>query len=272
MKVIAITNRKGGVGKSTMASHIAAGLAIKGYRVGMVDTDSQGNGGLMLGVQATDGLFNLLIEKHPLDQIAQHISRENYGSVHNTGELFLIPSADMTHRIPYALKDHESFLFLETMEAFANTFRLDYIIIDTNPSLSLFDASIYLTADGFIYVTECEHLSLDGVKKAFLQMKNFGSQRQKYLQRDTSQLLGIIPNKYRRKTVIHQENLAQLRDGFGHLVWEPVALRTLWTEASTLQKPVFVSAPKSEAAQDAIAVINRTEQELIAWHQNAETI
>ena len=41
--IIAVTNRKGGVGKSTIASHIAAGLATKGYYVGLVDTDSQGN-------------------------------------------------------------------------------------------------------------------------------------------------------------------------------------------------------------------------------------
>ena len=272
MKVIAVTNRKGGVGKSTMASHIAAGLAVKGYRVGMVDTDSQGNGGQMLGAQAADGLFNLLVEKHPLTEIVQHIPRENYDSAGGTGELFLIPSSDMTHRIPYLLQDHESFLFLETVETFGDTFNLDYIIIDTNPSLSIFDAAIYLTADGFIYVTECEHMSLDGVRKAFLQMKNFGGQRRRYLQRDTSRLLGIIPNKYRSKTVIHQENLAALRDGFGNLVWNPVALRTLWTEASTLRKPVFLTSPASLAAQDAIGIVNRAEQELVAWQTAAERI
>ena len=268
--IVTVTNRKGGVGKSTMAIHIAAGLALKGYRVGLVDTDSQGNGTLMLGMQKEDGLFYLLVEKQPLEQVARHVPIENFGAVDTPGYLMLIPSAEKTFRIPYLLEDDDGFLFLETMEHFGDTYQLDYIIIDTNPSLSLFDGSIYLASDAFIYVTECEHLSLDGIQSAYRQMQKFGAQRRKYLHRPDSRLIGIIPNKYRANTVIHEVNLKELRNVFFQMVWEPIVLRTLWTEASTLRQPVFMAFPDSLAAQEARQMINRTEQELRLWQTHAE--
>ncbi len=141
---------------------------------------------------------------------------------------------------------------------------LDFIVIDTNPSLSLFDGSIYLAADGFVYVTECETMSMQGVRQAFEQMKRFSVQRQKYLNRETK-ILGIIPNKFRQKTLIHQRNVEALRDAFGDLVWSPVALRTIWTEASNFYKPIFLAAPESAAATDAMYIVNQAEKGLLQW-------
>ncbi len=112
-KIIAVTNRKGGVGKSTMSSHLASGLAIKGYNVGLVDTDSQGHGGMMLGIRPEDGLFELLINKANLEDIVRLIPKENYTDSNTAGNLLLIPSAERTYQIPYMLQQDESFLFLE---------------------------------------------------------------------------------------------------------------------------------------------------------------
>lgn len=269
MKTIAVTNRKGGVGKSTMSSHIAVGLAYKGYNVALVDTDSQGNAGLMLGIGQEDGLFDLLIEKKPLDDVVRYVPKENYGSADVSGNLLLIPSSDRTYQIPYMLKSDESFLFLEKLEEFGANAKLDYIVIDTNPSLSLFDGSVYLAADAFVYVTECEMLSLQGVQRAFEQLKNFGKQRRRYLQRE-SKILGIIPNKFRSKTIIHQENIKKLIGAFGDLVWDPVVLRTIWTECSNIYQPVFLAAPDSAASKQAWDIVNRAEKELLEWQKTEE--
>ncbi|MEL6307901.1 MAG: ParA family protein [Chloroflexota bacterium] len=268
-KIIAVTNRKGGVGKSTMSSHIAAGLAHKGYNIGLIDTDSQGHGGMMVGMRPADSLFDLLIQKKSLEDVVRLVPRENYTTNDESGTLLLIPSAERTYQIPYMLQQDESFLFLEKMEEFAERGKLDYIIIDTNPSLSLFDGSIYLAADAFVYVTECETMSMQGVRKAFEQMKRFGAQRQKYLNRE-SRILGILPNKFRNKTLIHQRNVDALRDTFGDLVWEPVTLRTIWTEASNFFQPVFMIAPESNAAADAMRIVNSTERSLKQWQNQPE--
>lgn len=268
VKIIAVTNRKGGVGKSTMSSHIAAGLALKGYRVGLVDTDSQGHGGLMLGSRPEDGLFNLLINKNPLDDVVRLIPQENYAPSPCNGMLMLIPSAERTYQIPYMLQQDESFLFLEKMEEFAARGSLDFIVIDTNPSLSLFDGSIYMATDAFIYVTECETMSLEGVRSAFEQMQRFSQQRKKYLGRE-SRILGIIPNKFRQNTIIHQHNIDALRGAFGDLVWDPIPLRTIWTESSNFYQPVFFSAPESAAADDARRIVDLTEKALVSWQKTA---
>ncbi len=266
MKVIAVTNRKGGVGKSTMASHIAAGLASRGRRVALVDTDSQGNAGLMLRMPQEDGLFNLLISKLPLDEIVHQVPVENYTNPETAthGSLYLVPSSERTYQIPHMLKPDESFLFLEKLEEIVDATGVEVVIVDTNPSMSLFDGSVYLAADAFIYVTECEMLSMQGVRQAFEQMQRFGAQRARYLNRD-SRIMGIIPNKFRVNTIIHQENVRQLRDYFGEIVWDEVVLRTVWTEASNFFQPVFRYAPDSKAAEQAWQMVDRVEKELKQW-------
>ncbi len=267
--IIAITNRKGGVGKSTIASHLAAGLAIKGYNVGLVDTDSQGNASDMLGLAPSDGLYRLLVDKAPLHEVAVLVPKENYGDHTVTGNLALIPGHRNTYKIPHLLQSDETFLFLERLEEFQQRAQLHYTIVDTSPSLSMFDGSIYLAADAFLYVTETELLSMRGIQEAMKQLENFSAQRQRFMNK-TSRVLGIIPNKFRSKTIIHQENLKLLQEAFGQVVWNPVALRTIWTECSNYHRPVFIEAPESPAARQAWEIVNRVEAEVLAWQRTDE--
>lgn len=271
MKIIAVTNRKGGVGKSTMATHIAAGMATLGNNVALIDTDSQGHAGLMLGMPDENGLFNVLIEKQPLEQVVRLVASENYSTADHPskGNLYLLPSSDKTYKIPYELGPDESFLFLETMEQFGKDYNLDLIIIDTNPTMTMFDGAVYLAADGYIYVTECERLSLEGVQKAIEQMQRFGSSRQRYLGRD-SRVLGIIPNKLRASTFVHRHNITALAEQYPGLVWTPITLRTIWTEASNAQELVYTYAPTGQEARDTWDMVERTVKALEAW-QATET-
>lgn len=267
--IITVTNRKGGVGKSTISAHLASGLAIKGYNVALVDTDSQGHASDMLGMQPADSLFELLINKAPLEQVVKLVPKENYGTHETPGNLVLIPSHHMTHKIPYQLEAHESFLFLERLNELKEKGSIDFIIIDTPPTMSLFDGSIYLAADAFLYITEVEKLALRGLQEAVQQLQNFSRVRQQHLNK-TSRIMGIIPNKYRSRTILHQHNLKQLLDAFGELVWNPVTLRTAWADASNFSCPVFISEPKSRASRDAWDIINRVEQQVIQWQNVSE--
>jgi len=267
MKIIAVTNRKGGVGKSTMSTHIAAGLALSGLNVGIVDTDSQGHAGLMLGQADENGLYAALIEKKPMEQVARLIPQERYvpeGSQYAGGNLWLLPSSDRTYRIPYELQQDENFLFLETLEQFAEWGKLDVILIDTNPTLSLFDGAVWLAADGYIYVTECERLSIDGIQGAIEQMTRINRQRAKYLNRE-SKILGIIPNKMRPSTTVHRMNISAIAEAYPGLVWTPVTLRTAWVEAANLQEMIYRYAPAGQEARDAWAIVNKTGEALGGW-------
>lgn len=252
-KIVIVCNRKGGVGKTTWTIHIAAGLAQKGRRVGLVDTDSQGHAGLMLNMPESDGLFQVLIEKAPLEECVLSMPTGN-------GSLHLLPSSARTYKIPYMLNPDESFLFLQKMEEFAALCSLDVILVDTAPTMSLFDGAIYLAADGYIYVTEPERLSLDGVMVAVDQMQRFSAQRRQYLNRESS-ILGIIPNKV-RQTLVHRRNIEALRDHFGDLVWQPVTLRTMWAEASNLNQTIYDYAPNGPEAEDATRIVGAVENAL----------
>lgn len=278
--IITVTNRKGGVGKSTMSAHIAAGLATIGYNVALVDTDSQGHAAALLGMAEEDGLYSLLIDKVPAEQVLREVPQQQYmtgdplsegilkslerEAMPSPGRLYLVPSSAFTYRIPYLLEPTETFLFLSKMESIKTAYSLDVIIIDTSPTLSLFDGAIYLAADGVLYVTECEMLSFDGVAKAMSQMESFASQRQQYLQRD-SRVIGIIPNKMRARTRLHRHNIRLLGEAFPGKVWAPVILGTIWTEATNSRELVYTYAPSGQEAADAWAIVKRTEQEVEAW-------
>lgn len=267
VKIIAVTNRKGGVGKSTMTVHIAAGLALTGKRVAIVDTDSQGHSGLMLNMPEENGLHAALIEKRPLADVVRLVPPVQYAPPLWTplamGELFLLPSSSMTYKVPFELREHEQFLFLETLEDMAAQFQLDAILIDTNPTLSLFDGAVYMAADHYIYVTECERMSMDGIQEAIVQMQRLSRQRLRYLNRQSS-ILGVIPNKMRPSTTVHRMNIGAIAAALPGLVWQPITLRTAWVEAANMQETIFRYAPQGQESRDAWNMVNRT-LEALQW-------
>ena len=78
MLVLSIANMKGGTGKSTVATHIAAGLAIRGRKVLVLDTDPQGHAATLLGLPKDDGLYNMIVEKGNLTEIIRPVSPDVY--------------------------------------------------------------------------------------------------------------------------------------------------------------------------------------------------
>jgi chromosome partitioning protein len=263
MKVITVTNRKGGVGKSTMSVHIAAGLATRGYRVGLIDTDSQGHAGLMLNMPEENGLYNVLLGKETLESVVREVPAHHYSHLDMSaqGALYLIPSSHQTYKIPYELEQTEVFAVMKMVEAFAEIYSLDVIIIDTNPTMSLFDAHIFMATDAFIYVTECERLSFDGIQKAAAQIARLSRDRQRFLGRG-SEIIGIIPNKLKSKTSLHEYNIGQLQAAYGALVWDTIAHRITWAEATNYNVPVFVYAPTGKEAKQAWNLVKRVEEVL----------
>jgi cellulose biosynthesis protein BcsQ len=65
---------------------------------------------------------------------------------------------------------------------------------------------------------------------------------------------------FRTKTLEHSENLKQLQQQFGTMVWDPIPQRTIWAEAAAIRRPVFSFAPESQAAKDAWVMVNRVQE------------
>jgi len=260
MKIITLLNEKGGVGKTTLATHIACGLAVRGMRVLLVDADPQGHATVALGLQKEPGLYDLLVRDAPFKSVLRFIPPKAYqipGQAVN-GQLFVLPSNVETRNIANSISD--SFAVSERFHELEST--IDLVIFDTSPTPSLLHGSIYIATDGVIYPTTCEYLSFDGLVESIKHRAAADTHRSQWGLSSIS-VLGIVPTMYRTKTLEHSENLKQLQGQFGALVWEAISQRTIWAEAAAIRRPVFSFAPESQAAKDAWGLVNRV-QEAIA--------
>lgn len=221
MKTIAIINRKGGVGKSTVATHLAGALACAGSRVLLIDTDPQGNAAIMLGLRKGAGLYNLLVDSADFQDVC-HIAPSSaiapgYSTI--SGELRVLPSDEKTQVIPLLVKN--PFALAQRLDEIAEAF--DYVIIDTAPTITMFDGAVMLAADAVLYVTECEKLSLEGLQSGLRELREAIPQRQGY-QIPPIHILGIVPNKLRENTAafrIMMWNQAHLENSPIHLsMWK----------------------------------------------------
>lgn len=268
MTTIAITNRKGGVGKTTHATHIAAGLATIGYNVALVDTDSQGHIALSLNAERSDALYSILVDEMPISQGAVQIPPETFSTADHPakGNLYLVSSYDKTYKIPSELGEFGTFKFLNLTDELKRQFNLHFVIIDTSPTLKDFDGPIYLATDAWVYVTEAETLAMDGLDKAIKQMLLSAENRKQHLNRATT-ILGILPNKVRTQTNVHVVGMEELKETYGDLVWQEVRLNTVWAEASLMHETLYTYAPGSGATQDAWNSVSQTIKAVEKWLQ-----
>lgn len=259
MKVITLSNEKGGVGKTTLAIHIAAGMAIRGQRVLLIDADAQGNATSGLGFKEEPGFYDLLVRGAGWRDVLKVLPPESYEppDKKTDGLLAILPGNGETQLIAQKIDDAYAFYDrLRELQA-----QIDVAIIDTSPTPSLLHGAIYLATDALIYPTLCESFSLQGLVKTMRHRERFAKSRERLTGR-TIETLGIVPMMFRQKTVEHTENLAELKRQFGEKVWSPLPLRITWSEANSLRRPVFNVAPRSRAAADAWQIVNRAISEM----------
>lgn len=255
VKIVTVTNRKGGVGKTTLAVHAAFGLSMfHGVRVGLIDTDPQGNVSDMIGVAPTDGLYNLLVNGAALDT-----------QVLECGGVAVLPSAYKTQLIADHLDPTAIFAFADLCDQFAEQRGLDVVLVDTPPTLNAFDAQVYMAATDFVYPTEAEKLSIEGLTDAVQQMKRISAQRVR-MGLSPSRIMAVQPNKLRPSTRLHRINLDSLRETLGEAVWEPMQLLTGWPEAVNAGQPVWSLDNAGRAVSEAVAFVERVAKALGVLH------
>ena len=104
-------------------------------------------------------------------------------------------------------------------------------------------------------------LAFDGVQESLLHRDSFVNKKQE-LGLGGVALFGIVPTRYKQKTLEHTEMLQQLIEAFGDIVWDPIQDRIIWSEAARAYRPTFSYAPGSHAALDAWQMVNRAEEAL----------
>ncbi len=238
---LAIFNHKGGTGKTTTSVSLAGGLAARGLRVLLVDTDSQGNVGVSLGVKAEKTLYHVLVMGlRPTDaavtvrpNLDLIVSNETLAAA----ELYLAGRQNRDR----VLRDRIAPAF----DAY------DVILLDCSPSLSLMNQNALVVADGIIVPVACDFLSLVGVRQVIKTVKNVNS-----LLRHPVQITGVLPTFYDARARICRDAIDALRDHFGDRMLPPIRSATRLKEAPAQGKTIFEFSPDSNASEDYRRVVD----------------
>lgn len=251
MKTLVLTNEKGGVGKTTLSLHLAAGLAIRGARVLLIDADAQGHIGHQLALDEFGGLYRLLGQEAAWRDVVVEADPIQWAPSRGAdGRLMVLQSNIETRGLPMVLGD---MLVLRERLAEVET-HFDFCVIDTAPTPSLLHAVLYLAADYSIVPIKPEMLSLDGLAKTAVHMKQLAATRQA-AGLPSLRLLGIAPTMV-RETSSHGFGLTAVEDKFGaKSVMPALALRTIWTDREYARKTIYAYAPSDVAAVEMNRVV-----------------
>jgi len=232
---LAVFNHKGGTGKTTTSVSLAAGLAARGLRVLLVDTDSQGNVSVSLGVKPEKTLYHVLVMGLRPEQAAVRV-RPN---------LDLVPSNETlaAAELYLAGRQNRDRILRERLAPAYEGY--DVVLLDCSPSLSLLNQNALVAADGIIVPVACDFLSLVGVRQVIKTVKNVNS-----LLHHPVQIHGVLPTFYDARARICRDAVDALREHFGDRVLPPIRSATRLKEAPAQGKTIFEFAPESNAAED----------------------
>jgi chromosome partitioning protein len=241
MKIVAIANQKGGVGKTTTAVNLGAALAELGHRILLVDLDPQANATSSFGLQAVEqtSLYEPLLGDASITERIFPTERE---------ALFIVP-ADLDlagAEVEIArMPDHLTRL-AQTLKPLHADQTFDFVFLDCPPSLGILMSNALAAADELLTPIQCEYLALEGLVKIVRlveQVRESGVNNR-------LELSGIVMTMFDGRTNLSEQVVADVREHFGERVYETVIPRSVrLSEAPSFGKSILEYAPSGAAAQ-----------------------
>lgn len=244
MQTIAVINQKGGVGKSTTAQAIGAGLFLKGNKVLFIDLDAQGNLSYTLGAD-TQG--NTII-----DVLQQEVSPEE-ATQHINGADIIASSPSLAGADTVITATGKEYRLKEALEKINGQY--DYCIIDTPPALGILTINALTACNGAIIPAQADIYSLQGISQLYSTIETV----KKYCN-PALQIKGIVLTRFSARAIISRE-VAEMIDQtaaqfqtklYNTKIRECTAIK----EAQAMQQNIFDYAPKSNAASDYTELVN----------------
>ena len=254
MKIVAIANQKGGVGKTTTAVNLGCALAQRGQRVLLIDLDPQGNATSSFGLQDLEGesLYEPLTAGVPA---AEKVLPTRLDS------MFIIP-ADLDlagAEVEIARGANHLTRLSETLEPLRRDNAFDFIFLDCPPSLGILMTNALAAADELLTPIQCEFFALEGLVKivrVVQQVRNSGVN-------DRIEIAGIVMTMFDSRTNLSGQVVAEVREHFPERVYDTVIPRTVrLSEAPSFAKSIFEYDPSGVGAR----AYNQLAEEFLRRH------
>ncbi|MDO4474324.1 MAG: AAA family ATPase [Eubacteriales bacterium] len=237
-RIIAITNQKGGVGKTTTAINLSACLAEKGKKVLSIDMDPQGNMTSGLGVDKDDiekTVYDLIIGQAPIEDVIVRNALEN---------LDVLPTGIDLSAAEIELIGVEEKEFIIRKEVHRIKEYYDYIIIDCPPSLNTLTINAMTTADSVIVPIQCEYYALEGLSQLMHTIQLVQERLNPNLEME-----GVVFTMYDARTNLSLQVVENVKDNLNQNIYKTIIPRNIrLAEAPSYGMPINLYDSKSAGA------------------------
>ena len=239
VRVIAIANQKGGVGKTTTAVNLSSCLALLGARVLLIDVDPQGNSTSGLGIDKSTVkrcVYDCLVNDVPMDEAIVSTKVENLGLLPATIQL----AGAEVELVSVLARENMLKRALEKVK-----YRYDFVLMDCPPSLGLLTINALTAASSVWVPIQCECYALEGLSQLMrtvgLVQKNLNP---------SLQLEGVVLTMFDARTNLSIQVVDEVKNHFRNKVYRTIIPRNIrLSEAPSHGKPIVQYDPKSRGAE-----------------------
>jgi len=251
MKILAITNQKGGVGKTTTSVNLAASLASLGKRVLLIDLDPQGNASTGSGVDKSTlkfSIYHVLIGEKKLQEVIIKNEKNGFDIAPSNRELAgaeveLVNEISRENRLKSAISE----LTGERDEDELNCeyeYEYDYILLDCPPALNLVTVNALTAANTVMIPMQCEYYALEGLSDLVNTIKKVRAHLNKNLE-----IEGLLRTLFDTRNMLANQVSEQLISHFGDKVYKTIIPRNIrLAEAPSYGLPVLAYDKNSKGA------------------------
>ena len=239
VRVIAVTNQKGGVGKTTTAINLSASLAAIGKKVLVIDADQQGNTTSGLGLDKNNmdlTIYNLFLGEATIVDIKQPTCVD--------GLEVLPANISLTGaEIELIGKEDREFILREELDKIKDEY--EFIIIDCPPSLNLITINALTAADTVLVPIQCEYFALEGLEQLLHTISLVKKRLNPYLE-----IEGIVFTMFDARTNLSLQVVEEVKRSLGSNVYRSIIPRNVRLgEAPSHGLPIHLYDPKSKGAE-----------------------